>query len=182
MTVWTVFRNAALALLACTTGASSAARDTACDNGASFVRTGQLSGSDAVALVVTGGGSGGAFSVRIFAEIGSWGVVDLGEIKPLISGGNGDRMGAFLAGGFAYVDNALYLPGEYHAGSTHLAVQRFSIQRYGDSKPTLVRDGVAVVRIPRHGTCWAAAIRKAEQTAHFAATAVFNDGLLRDSP
>ena len=151
----------------------------------SFVNTGSLSGHDAVALVMSGGGSGGAFSVQVFANTGSWGVLELGEVKPMLSNGGGDRMGAFFGNGRLYIDNPLYLPGEFHAGSTHRAIQRFRLSSHGYDKPALVRDGIAVVKtlqFPQRSRCqpgsvsvsWSNKMKRLEEGAAYKTSVIFN--------
>jgi hypothetical protein len=154
----------------------------------SFVKRGEIAGVgrttsfEAAAIVMLGGGSGGAFDARVFADVGGQGIVDFGTVRPVSPSSDGDRMDAFFADGFLYVDNALYLPGECHACSTHSAVQRFLIRKPEIGPPTLVREGIAVVTPPTGApapcsaglpSSWIKRVHDVERQASFAATATY---------
>lgn len=148
-----------------------------------FVKTGQLSGHGAAALVMCNGGSGAGSSVRLFVNFGPQmgGTMYLGEI----SGGN--LMNVFFAGGYAYVTSALH--GAMFAADgtptndrsacnqcyTRMLVERLSTREHAESPGSLLLDnGIAIIDLS--GT---ADYRRVAQTAYYKATAIFGGKLLR---
>jgi hypothetical protein len=147
------------------------------------VKTGQLSGHGAAALVICNGGSGAGSSVRLFVNFGpqTGGTVDLGEIV------GGNLMNVFFAGGYAYVTSALHGPMFTAAGIptndrsacnqcyTHMLVQRLSTREHVESPgPLLTDDGIAIIHLsggPNY--------RREAQAAYYKTTATFGDKLLR---